>query len=489
MNPLWKKILNKIKTYLNEEEVNFVKQAYDYAKNIHEGSLRKSKEPYFNHPIRVTFLLSEIHADSTTLAAGLLHGVVKETKITSSDLGKMFGSEVEFLIHGITKISQVEYSGNLNQAENFRNLFLAMAQDLRVVMIKLADQVDNLKTIWALEKEKQKPNALETLEIFAPLAYRLGLTKLGSILEDLAFPYAYPEDYRYVAQLSGRRQKELEIYLKNMSPVIEKVLKENDIKPVKIESRAKHLFSIWRKLKKEDMDITKIYDLVATRILVSNLEECYSALGIIHQLWKPVPGRFKDYIANPKPNGYQSLHTTVFGPNGRIMEIQIRDERMHQEAEWGIASHWYYNIKKGSKGYNQKKDKSQFILDKKFLWLKQLKDWQKDIKDPQEFLELLKNDFLKDRIYVLTPQGDIIDLPEGATPVDFAYQIHSDIGNQCVGSKINGKLVPLDFNLKSGDVIEILIQKNKKPSYSWLEFVKMKETKTQIRKNIKQPGL
>jgi len=492
MNQIWKKLISST-DYLDETDKALLKRAFEFSEHCHENQKRKSGEPYINHPLRVALTLAEIKSDSPSLIAALLHDVVEESNISFKEIEKRFGPEIAFLVKGLTKIRNIEYKGYLKeekkhlvaQAENFRNMFLALAQDLRIVLIKLADRKDNLKTLWVLEPEAQLSNALETLEILAPLAYRLGLSRLGAELEDLAFPYAYPQEYRELNRLIGRRQEELKNYLEKIAPLLTDALKKENIHLKEVQYRAKHLYSIWRKLKKENMDISKVYDLVAIRFIVSNPEECYLALGAIHRLFKPVPGRIKDYIANPKPNGYQSLHTTVFGPEGRMIEIQIRDEKMHQEAEWGIASHWYYNLSKNKKTYQRSKTSAQFVLDKKFMWLKQLQEWQKEFKKPEDFIEFLKTDLLKDRIYVLTPKGDVLDLPDGATPIDFAYQIHTDVGNGAVGAKVNDKLVPLDYKLKSGDVVNILFKKGKKPSRSWLEFVKMKETKELIKKNLK----
>lgn len=493
MNLLWKKLIS-LANYLDETDKKLLEKAFEFSDQCHKNQKRKSGEPYINHPLRVALTLAKIKSDGPTLAAALLHDTIEETNISLKEIEKQFGEEIAFLVKGLTKIRNIEYKRRLNeeqrylvsQAENFRNMFLALAQDLRIVLIKLADRRDNLKTLWALKPEAQLSNALETLEILAPLAYRLGLSRLGAELEDLAFPYAYPDDYRQLNRLIGRRQEELENYLKRITPDLSAALKKENIEIKEVQYRAKHLYSIWRKLKKENMDISKIYDLVAIRFIVSSPEECYLALGAIHRLFKPVPGRIKDYIANPKPNGYQSLHTTVFGPEGRMIEIQIRDEKMHQEAEWGIASHWYYNLSKEQKSYQRSKTKSQFFLDKKFMWLKQLQEWQEKLKKPEDFIEFLKTDLLKDRIYVLTPKGDVLDLPDGATPIDFAYQIHTEVGNDAIGAKVNDKMVPLDYKLKSGDVVNILFKKGKKPSRSWLEFVKMKETKELIKKGLRE---
>ncbi len=422
--------------------------------------------------------------DTNSVVAALLHDIIEDGGVSYQELKKEFGEEIAFLVQGVTKISALKYKQEITdeEAESFRNMVLAMSRDLRVILIKLADRLDNLKTLWALNKEKQKIKALQTLDVYAPLAYRLGLSKIGAQLEDLAFPYAYPEEYKLTKLLSGKRQKELEKYLQKLVPEIEHELKKNGVNPLDIKYRAKHLYSIWRKLKKEDMDINRVYDLVAIRIIFPTIEDCYSALGIIHQYFKPVPNRFKDYIALPKPNGYRSLHTTVFTKEGRYLEIQIRTKEMDEEAEWGIAAHWFYQTLKNSKLYHKRK---VFKVPKHLYWLNQLKNWQSSFTSPKDFLEAFKVDFLKDRIFVLTPKGDILDLPEGATPIDFAYQIHTEIGNHAISAKVNDKIVPLDYKLKSGDVVEIITQKNKLPSPSWLEFVKMADTRKKIQQALK----
>lgn len=491
-----KSLKNQIKDNTNnifsDQEKDLLEKAFVFAEEAHQKQIRKTGEPFINHPLRVALILSQMKLGVGAIIAGLLHDVVEDTNYPLQTIKAEFNEEVAFLVQALTKINKIKYLQGQEkeetdvEKENFRNMILAMAKDLRVVLIKLADRLDNMKTLWALEKDKQKRKALETLEIFAPLAYRLGLTAIGAQLEDLAFPYVYPEEYKLTRRIVGKKREELEIYLKNLVPLIKKKLQENKIAPLDIKYRVKHLYSIWRKLQKEEMDIKRIYDLVAMRIIVAQTEDCYATLGVIHQMWKPVPGRFKDYIALPKPNGYQSLHTTVFAEKGRIVEIQIRTKEMDEEAEWGIAAHWIYDTQKETKGYKKKKT---FIPPKNFYWIKQLQDWQKTFYNSQQFLESLKVDFFKDRIFVLTPKGDIIDLPDGATPIDFAYSVHTEIGNQASGAKVNDKLVPLSYQLKSGEVVEIIIQKGKLPSASWLEFVKMSETRKKIEEILKRKKL
>ena len=492
MKSLRAQIIDNLEDIISDKEKDLLEKAFLFIEKAHETQLRKTGEPFINHPLRVALILSQMKSGVDAIIAGLLHDVVEDTEFSLQTIKSEFNEEVAFLVQSLTKISKIKYIKDQekketdSEKENFRNMILAMAKDLRVVLIKLADRLDNMKSFWVFDLEKQKRKASESLEIFAPLAYRLGLTDIGAQLEDLAFPYVYPEKYKLTRKIVGRKREELENYLKTIVPLVEEQLKKNNLLPLKIKYRAKHLYSIWRKLQKEDMDIKRVHDLVAMRIIMPKTEDCYAALGIIHQMWKPVPQRFKDYIALPKPNGYQSLHTTVFAENGRMVEIQIRTKEMDEEAEWGIAAHWVYGAHKETKGYKKKKT---FIPPKNFYWIKQLQEWQKRFYNSQQFLESLKVDFFKDRIFVLTPKGDIIDLPEGATPIDFAYQVHTEIGNQAAGAKANGKLVPLNYNLKSGEVVEILTQKGKLPSSSWLEFVKMSETKKRIEEILRRKKL
>jgi len=510
MKCLKAQIIDNLEDVVSDKEKDLLEKAFLFIEKAHETQLRKTGEPFINHPLKMALILSQMKLGVDAIIAGLLHDVVEDTDFSLQTIKSEFNEEIAFLVQSLTKINKIKYKNlppfgrqNLfsrsaqnikgqekketnSDKENFRNMILAMAKDLRVVLIKLADRLDNMKSLWVLDSDKQKRKALESLEIFAPLAYRLGLTDIGAQLEDLAFPYVYPEKYKLTKKIVGRKREELENYLKTIVPLVKKQLEKDSLLLLKIKYRAKHLYSIWRKLQKEDMDIKRIYDLVAMRIIMPKTEDCYAALGVIHQMWKPMPGRFKDYIALPKPNGYQSLHTTVFAENGRMVEIQIRTKEMDEEAEWGIAAHWVYETNKATKKYLKKQS---FIPPKNFYWIKQLQDWQKKFYNSQQFLESLKIDFFKDRIFVLTPKGDIIDLPEGATPIDFAYQVHTEIGNQAAGAKANGKLVPLNYNLKSGEVVEILIQKGKLPSSSWLEFVKMSETRKEIEEILRRKKL
>jgi GTP pyrophosphokinase len=482
------KELKKHLIYLSSEDLVFLDKVYDFAITSHGNQIRKTGEAYICHPLRATLELANLKMDLPTIAAGILHDTIEDTDITEDALKKQFGEEVAFLVKGVSKVGGLKYK-NISEedkmVENFRNMILAMAQDIRVMIIKLADRLDNMKTLWALPKEKQLRIAKETLDIYASIAYRLGIGIVGAQLEDLAFPYVFPKEYRLVQQLIGRKYKEKEAFLIKTAPELKVYLESNGVKVREMQFRAKHLFSVWRKLRKENMDINLVYDLVALRVILATQEDCYTALGLIHHLWKPLPNRFKDYIALPKPNGYQSIHTTVIAEDGQIIEVQIRTEAMHQEAEYGITAHWFYDENKTKKAY-RKGDKTDFKALSKIAWVSQLQKWQKSFTDSSQFLESLKIDFFSDRIFALTPMGDVIDMPEGATPVDFAYSIHNDIGNSCTGARVNGNMVSLDSTLKSGDVVEIITKRGKKPSSSWVNFVKMTTVKKKIQEELRK---
>lgn len=477
-------MLEKILTYFQDsKERALIKAAYDLAWRAHQSQKREGGEPYIQHPLYVALTLTKMNLDTETIAAALLHDVVEDTKYTLDDIGTQFGKTIAFLVNGVTKLDKIKYSGTEGKAENLRKMFLAMAQDIRVVLIKLADRYHNMLTLDALEKSSQKRIALETLEIYAPIANRLGMGELKGQLEDLSFKYLHPEKFSWLENEVEEKCEAHKKYIKNFVPVLYEILKKEKVRPIEINARSKHLYSLYKKLLRNQMNFDKIHDLVAARIIVKNIEDCYLALGIIHQTWKPVPGLIKDYIAMPKPNGYQSLHTSVFGPDSRITEIQIRTPEMHVRAENGIAAHWAYKERKY-------RDQDFQINQKELAWIEQLREWQTAVRGSDEFFESLKIDFFKDRIFVLTPKGDVLDLPEGATPIDFAYQVHSDIGHECAGAKVNGKIAPLDIKLESGDLVEILSQKGKKPSSDWLNFVKTNLAKERIRgalrsKNIK----
>lgn len=461
------------------QAIDLIRRAYEFAQKAHEGQKRSSGEPYFNHCMATAQTLIDMKLDPKTIAAGLLHDVAEDTKYTILDIKKVFGDEIMFLVEGVTKLGKIKYHGDQQRAENLRKMFLAMAEDTRVILVKLADRLHNMQTLKYVKPEKQKRIAMETMEIYAPLAHRLGMGEIKGQLEDLSFQYLYPEEYKWVIDHVSEKYQERERYIEKIKPVIQEELTKENIKPINIDARAKRYYSLYKKLGKYDMNLDKIHDLVAVRIAVNTIEECYGTLGVIHKLWRPLPGKIKDYIALPKPNGYQSLHTTVFCIDGKITEFQIRTLQMHDEAELGIAAHWLYT-EKGKPKIGTKLD------NKKFAWVSQLRDWQKEISGSQEFLESLKIDFFKDRIFILTPKGDAIDLPEGATPVDFAYHIHSEVGDRCSGAKTNGKMVPLSHTLQNGDVVEIITQKKHTPTRSWLEFVKTSIAKNRIRHLLKK---
>ncbi len=471
----------KIEELIKTSEL--VRKAYELSKKLHEGQKRKTGEPYFNHALATGENIAEWGLDESSIAAGLLHDVVEDTDYTLDKIKAEFGDEVAFLVDGVTKISKIKYRGMERQVENLRKMILALSQDIRVVIIKLADRLHNMQTLGALPPQKQKRIALETMEIYSPIAYRLGMQKISGELEDLAFPYIYPQEHRWLISHVKEKYEERERYSEKVEPILMEALQKAGIEVLSIDYRAKRYASLYKKLLRYDMDIDKIYDLVALRVVVKNVEDCYAALGIVHNLWPPLPNRIKDYIALPKPNGYRSIHTTVFCVDNRITEIQIRTQEMHDEAEIGIAAHWAYEQAKQSKAYLEKKSVSAGT--KELQWVQQLRSWQKESSSPEEFMESLKIDFFKDRIFAITPKGEVIDLPAGATPIDFAYQIHTDVGNSCTGAKVNGKIAALNAPLRSGDIVEILTQKNKKPSEDWLEIVKTANAKNHIKAALK----
>ncbi|MCR4260965.1 MAG: RelA/SpoT family protein [Candidatus Colwellbacteria bacterium] len=460
-----------------------IERAYVFANKAHAGQMRKNGEPYINHCVETARTLAEWKLDESTIAAGLLHDVIEDTPVTEAEFKTEFGEEIFSLVDGVTKISHVKYRGHERQVENLRKMILAMAQDLRVLLIKLADRLHNMRTLDALPAPKRNRIALETIEIYAPLAYRLGMQKISGELEDLAFPYTYPSEYRWLIKKLEYRYEAMEKYLDTIRPSVEKALKDAGIEVVSLDYRAKRYASLYRKLLRYEMDIDRVYDLVAFRIIVKNVEDCYATLGVIHNLWTPMPGRIKDYIAIPKPNGYRSLHTTVICVDKRLVEFQIRTEQMHRESENGIAAHWAYEESKGTKSYNRKR--AIKAATQEIKWVEQLRSWQNETTNSEEFIDSLKVDFLKDRIFAITPRGDVIDLPQGATPIDFAYHIHSQVGNQCVSAKVNGDIVPLSHKLKSSDIVEVLTQKGKKPSQDWLNYAITSNARNQIKNALK----
>ena len=471
-----------VKEAIKTDPQGLVARAYEFSKRAHEGQKRKSGEPYFNHALAAAENVASWGLDEESIAAALLHDTVEDTGVSLETIRSQFGESVAFLVDGVTKISRIKYRGIEGQVENLRKMLLALSEDIRVIMVKLGDRLHNMQTLKHVPKEKQKRIALETMEIYAPLAYRLGMQSLSGDLEDLAFPYIYPKEHEWLMREVKEEYTKREKFLEKIMPQIRKELEAERVAVVTIDARAKHYASLYKKLLRYDMDLSKIYDLVAMRVIVKTVEDCYAALGIVHKIWPPLPGRIKDYIAMPKPNGYRSLHTTVFCL-GNTVEIQIRTKEMHEEAENGIAAHWIYEASKGTKGYSERR--SVMAPKKELMWVEQLRNWQKEFANPEEFLQSIKIDFLKDRIFAITPKGEVIDLPSGATPVDFAYQIHSHIGNSCSGARVNGKIVPLDYQIKSGDIIEIITQKNKKPSASWLDFVKTSMARNHIKAALK----
>lgn len=474
----------------NTSNNSLIEGAFEFAKKAHLGQKRFSGQDYIIHPLSVAQTLAAMRLDSPTVAAGFLHDVPDDTTFSFGEIEKEFGKEVSFLVEGVSKLGKLRYpKSGLTvrpiktrieepvdfQAENLRKMFFAMAKDIRVVLIKLADRLHNMETLNYLPQEKQKRIALETLEIFAPLANRLGMGEMKGQLEDLAFPYLYPKEFNWLIKNVKEKYEERKKHLQKVRPVLIKALEKEGIKPIDVHSRAKHYWSLYQKLLGYDMNFEKIYDIVALRVILKDVETCYKALGIIHKRWKPLPGLIKDYIAFPKPNTYRGVHTTCFCLEGAITEIQIKTPDMHSEAEYGIASHWAY-----------KEGIDLSVQRKKFAWVAQLSNWQKEIPGTKEFLEGLRVDFFKNRIFVLTPKGDVIDIPELATTVDFAYAVHTEVGNRCGGAKINGKIAPLSHPLKNGDIVEIITDKNKKPSRDWLEFVKTNAARSRIKNWLKR---
>jgi GTP diphosphokinase / guanosine-3',5'-bis(diphosphate) 3'-diphosphatase len=468
------------------EERALIQKAYDFAYRVHLGQKRKSGEPYITHPLATALRLAELRLDAPTIAAALLHDVCEDTNCKNEDVKKEFGDEIAFLVEGVTKLDRIRYKGTERSAESLRKMFLAIGEDIRIVLLKLVDRLHNMETLKHLPPEKQKRIALETIEIYAPLAYRLGIKDLSGRLEDLAFPYVYPKEYDWLMRTTQKQYHEWDNYVQKLKPVIAEELIKEKIKILDIHARAKRYYSLYKKLLKNDMDITKVTDIIALRIIVPEIEDCYATLGIVHNLWRPLPKKIKDYIALPKPNGYRSLHTTVIGPESQPVEIQIRTKEMHEESEYGIAAHWAYSEFKRTDPKAYMENRASFMNQKKFAWIRQLQEWQKGFEKSEEFLESLKVDFFKHRIFVLTPKGDALDLPEGATPVDFAYHIHTDIGNTAVGAKVNGKMVSLEYTLRNGDIVEILTQKNKKPNRDWLRFAKSIQARKKVTATLRK---
>lgn len=461
-----------------QEKIDLIKRVYYFAEKAHEGKKRLTGEDYIKHPLATAYKLAQMNFDSATIASGLLHDVPEDTETSLEAVKKEFGSEIATLVEGITKLGKIKYRGVERYINSLKKMFVATAKDIRVILIKLADRIDNLKTLHVHAPVKQQRIARETLEIYAPIAHRLGMGGLKGELEDLSFPYVYPEEYKWVKKISSERYKEKQKTIDKVKKLLKTKLDKDNIPYIHIESRSKHYYSLYKKLLRKDMALEKIYDLIALRIITKDTPACYQVLGAVHDLWPPMKGRIKDYIAQPKPNNYRSLHTTVYTDGQNIIELQIRSEEMHEEAEYGISAHWHY-----------KKDIRSHIpfKDKQVKWVKELTKWQKEFKDTEEYIEALKLDIFQTRIFVFTPKGDVIDLPGDATPIDFAYHIHSEVGDRCTGAKVNEKIISLESQLKSGDMVEIMTDKNRKsPNEEWLNIVKTNLAKNKIKQSLKK---
>ena len=469
-------LLKQLNEYMEDADLSLVKEAYEYAKDAHEGQFRISGEPFVEHPLGVALVLARLELDIISVSAALLHDVVEDTEITSDDIEEKFGAEIALIVDGVTKLTRMNFNSKVeHQAESLRKMFLAMAEDIRVVLIKLADRLHNMRTLSYMKREKQIEKAQETQDIYAPLAHRLGMSRLKWELEDLSFRYLQPEVYYEISRKVAANRKTREKEIQKAIDLLDDKFSDHSI-DAEIYGRPKHLYSIYQKMKRKEIDFSEVYDLTAIRILVDSVRECYEVLGMVHEIWKPIPGRFKDYIAMPKSNMYQSLHTTVMGPNGDPLEIQIRTPEMHRTAEYGIAAHWRYK-----EGKARDDD-----FEEKLSWLRQILEWQKDLQEPHEFMENLKVDLFEDEVLVFTPKGDVISLPSEGTPVDFAYNIHTEVGHNCVGAKVNGKIVPLEYKLDNGDIVEILTSEGTGPSRDWLEFIKTSKARSKIKRWFKR---
>jgi GTP pyrophosphokinase len=468
-------IVERIQNYHPEADVDLLRRAYIFSAKAHQGQTRLSGEAYLNHPIEVAAILADLKLDAATVATGLLHDTIEDTSVTPEEVKTLFGDEVAMLVDGMTKLSRMELqSREQREADNFRKMIVAMAKDIRVILIKLADRLHNMRTLKSLPPEKQKRIAQETLDIYAPLANRLGISKIKIELEDLSFMYLNPEEYRELVKKVNQRRVERESYINELMEIMRGQLAEHGYKG-EVKGRPKHFYSIHQKMLKQGISFDDIYDLIAIRIITDSKVNCYAILGLIHSLWTPVPGRFKDFIGVPKSNLYQSLHTTVIGPKGERVEFQIRTEEMNRLAEEGIAAHWRYKEKSA---VSQREEQQ-------FAWLRQLLEWQRDLPDAKEFMDTVKGDLFPDVVYVFTPRGDVKELPQGSTPVDFAYSVHTDVGQHCVGAKVNGKIVPLKHVLHNGDKIEVITQASHTPSRDWLKFVKTSKARTRIKAWLK----
>jgi GTP pyrophosphokinase len=468
-------LIEKLKEYIPAKELKVVEKAFEFARKAHEGHKRLSGDPYITHPFEIALILADLEQDSLTIAAALLHDVIEDAAVTREELNQKFGEEITRLVEGVTKLSQLSFiSREVRQAENFRKMFVAMGEDFRIIIIKLADRLHNMRTLKYLPPLKQKETALETREIFAPLAHRLGMWRLKWELEDLAFSYLEPDKYEEIKRKVAESRDNRERYIQGFIDQAKELSKKVGIE-VEITGRPKHFYSIYRKMVDQNLEFDEIYDLTAVRIIVDTIKECYAVLGIVHAAWKPIPGRFRDYIAMPKSNGYQSLHTTVIGPEGKPVEVQIRSKEMHRIADYGIAAHWRYKEGATDKG-----------LDQKMSWFRRMLEWQNELKDARDFMESLKIDLFVDEVFVFTPKGDVFGLPLDAAPIDFAYRVHTEVGHRAVGAKVNGRIVPLDCALRNGDIVEILTGKKDSPSRDWLRFVKTAGARVKIRNWFKK---
>lgn len=474
---LLERLKTRISSYYPRVDLERLDAAFKFAAQAHEGQKRASGDNFIVHPLEVALIIAELELDEDSVIAALLHDVVEDTDTGLGAVEALFGPEVALLVDGVTKLNRLDFRSRLEaQAENLRKMFLAMAKDIRVILIKLADRLHNMRTLQFIDEERQKIKARETLEIFAPLAHRLGISRIQWELEDIAIRYLEPEECRRLEQLLPKQRQEREALVEHIIGILKARLQEAGIR-ADVHGRAKHFYSIFRKVYEQGRDLSQIYDLVATRIIVDTVRDCYAALGVVHTLWRPLPGRFKDFIATPKSNMYQSLHTTVFGPGGDPFEVQIRTWEMHRTAEYGIAAHWRY--KQGGRGDRE--------FDSKLSWLREILEWQSDLKDAREFMESLKLDVFSDEVYVFTPRGDVIELPAGSTPIDFAYRIHTEIGHRCTGAKANGRIVPLAYKLQSGDIIEILTNPaGNGPNPGWLKIAKTGTARNRIRQFLKR---
>ncbi|MBQ9092088.1 MAG: bifunctional (p)ppGpp synthetase/guanosine-3',5'-bis(diphosphate) 3'-pyrophosphohydrolase [Anaerotignum sp.] len=482
---LYLELIEKIKTYHPSDDFSMVEKAYQLANGAHKDQKRKSGEPYIIHPLKVAYILAELELDMESIVAGILHDVIEDTEYTYEDISNMFSEEIAALVDGVTKLGKLSYTTKEEvQAENYRKMFLAMAKDIRVILIKLADRLHNMRTLNYMKPEKQKEKAQETLDIYAPLAHRLGISKIRSEMEDLCFKYLDPDAFFDLATKIERKKEERDEFVQDIVKELQQKMDEAGIKG-KVYGRTKHFFSIYKKMVNQNKTMDQIYDLFAIRALVDNVKDCYAVLGIVHTMYTPMPGRFKDYIAMPKPNIYQSLHNTLIGPNGQVFEVQIRTWEMHRTSEYGIAAHWKYKEGKA----NDKGTKASKKEEEKLAWLRQIMEWQRDMADNKEYLDTLKQDFniFSTQVYAFTPQGDVIQLTKDSTPIDFAYMIHSEVGNKMVGARVNNKIVPLDHKIQNGDIVEIITSQNSKgPNRDWLTVVKSAQARTKIKQWFKK---